>query len=257
MLRGSDTSILLIFIGVIAAREMLSTPTDYTYYGLNTEWAPNVCQTNDCKHGPNPPTPTIFNIHGLWPTYKTTENPNYCKGEHDRYDYKELSQQVQDDLIKYWNSLYKQEDQFIPNELEKHGSCWNPSLGTLTAMPSSIKPFVEAARAKSASKYDIANYYLQIGMALASLHNVYNLFTKYGIFPSTTSTFKVTYLAFALQTELGFNNFKMECSIDSHGRQLLNNISLCFDLDFNLIKCPFSQVVDCKQSEVVYYLPKK
>jgi len=241
----------------LVLREVPESNTEYTYIAFNLEWAPNVCQEHDCNIGPVPSTPTIFNIHGLWPTDETNKGPNFCKGEKIKFDYSKIDKTVQSNLIKFWNSLYNPQSSFIEHELEKHSTCWNPELGDISKMPAEIQPLVQAARDSKGDQYIIANNYLKIGMEMSQSYNLYSILGAEKIYPEPTGNYQVNYLSFALSSGLKVKNFKVECTRDEHGRQLLDNIQICFDLNFNLQECPFTQEVSCNYGETFMYVPRK
>lgn len=75
---------------------------NFDYLQLSLSWPPGSCSTSpqECKKGSN----KQFNIHGLWPTIKGTQEPSNCCHE-GRFDFRAL-QPLLADLDEHWYSYY-------------------------------------------------------------------------------------------------------------------------------------------------------
>jgi len=245
---------LSIFIAIASPR-MSNNGTEYSHYVLDVRWGPSICSVLNCEQLPVPRNPTLFTIHGLWPTYLSTRGPNFCKGIKDTYSYDDISPDLQQVLLTNWTGLDMAQDVIISHELGKHSTCWDPTSGDAELMPASVKNWVLASRREDITKYQIAENYLNLVMALAERHDIYKILKVAGIYPIQGKTYNIALIKNILEQTLGIQGFTLICKVDKYGRQLIEQVSLCFDKNFQLIDCPGQQSIKCKQSIAAFYLP--
>jgi len=241
---------LLIIASKITYNETPST--SYSLYTFATEWGSNVCEVKSCS-SPSRLT-SRFNIHGLWPNNNAQTGPQVCY--ESKIGYTDLPESLKDTLLQYWNSLYNPEDSFIDHEWTKHGTCWMASDGNIALMPEGVRPIIQQARIDSlSSDLNKAEDFLRLGVELSSIYNIYEMLANMGIYPSNSQTFFVEAIIDAISRQIGGKSFYLDCLDDEHGRQYLQEVRLCLDLNYQIIDCPVKSVENrCKNGESLYYM---
>lgn len=72
-----------------------------------------------------------FNIHGLWPSGSAQDScyyPDTCTNQ--QLDFNSIDKTTLAYMDKYWNSLYKNTEDFIEHEWTKHGTCFSGDVTT-------------------------------------------------------------------------------------------------------------------------------
>lgn len=185
--------------------------SSYNYYVFTIEWKPTMCLTTDCVSGY---LSTGFNIHGLWPSDTSGSYPSNCNGGSFF-----VSSSTEELLETCWLSDSGSPQSFWEHEWSKHGTCVQPAT---TA---------DAYFTKAVSLYN------RIGLEA--------LLANAGITPDDTKTY-------SLSTLYGvFSNKVNVACYSSDGESYLENIEICFDLDFDQMDCP-EEDSECKEGEFVF-----
>jgi len=123
-------------------------------------------QFKDETHGQNACTfegnPSIWSIHGIWPTETGSFGPNFCtKVKFVEQEIKSIEEQ----LNEYWYEINAEKDgiNFWTHEWTKHGSC-----------------------AMSSPKMDTQLKYFQMGLSLRQQYDLYTLLKDSGIYPKAS-----------------------------------------------------------------------
>jgi len=108
--------------------------------------------------------PSIWSIHGIWPSKKGTEGPGYCTKV--KFD-ESLIEPIEDELNEFWYEINAEKEgtNFWSHEWVKHGSC----AIQLPAMDTEMK-------------------YFQMGLQLRSQYDLYSILKDGGIVPQTSPT---------------------------------------------------------------------
>lgn len=95
---------------------------NFDYLQLSLSWPPGACSTSpqQCRKGSN----KQFNIHGLWPTKRGTQEPSNCCAESQNFDLRQL-RPILGELDQNWYSYYDPNSNrgFWAHEWRKHGTC--------------------------------------------------------------------------------------------------------------------------------------
>eukprot|EP01104_Vermistella_antarctica_P018061 TRINITY_DN6578_c0_g1_i2.p1 TRINITY_DN6578_c0_g1~~TRINITY_DN6578_c0_g1_i2.p1 ORF type:complete len:342 (-),score=89.06 TRINITY_DN6578_c0_g1_i2:317-1342(-) len=237
-------------------------------------WPPTVCQASPGYCAVDPP-PQFFSIHGLWPNYWNGSYPAYC-------DTRAF------DTAALGNLTYEMNDQWLAlddtnstgfwaHEWGKHGTCC-------------------LHQQRLSSFYDFFNYTVY----LHNTYNVTETLQEYHIYPSNHSSITVTLVYNTIYSKYGvYPSLRCQNRTDPYvnmniddgdggggddggggGRggdgggvgddgidffegdqqQILEEISLCFDRDLELINCPKSMapppgsyIYQCDDHKPLYY----
>ena len=186
--------------------EVTQEASCYNYFQLSLQWAPSICATRRC-HEPLP-TPDRWTIHGLWPT-SSPPYPNYCyiRNMGCRVNFTELEEQspaLFDDLSYNWPSLYnKGSEGFWKYNYCKYGTC-DPESGTA--------------------------YFKKALRETKKVNELLKDVTDRG-----PGAFK------KINTVLGVN-VRYWCRNIRGGAQILEQIGVCYDRDWNMMDCPHAKM---------------
>ncbi|CAH0555662.1 unnamed protein product [Brassicogethes aeneus] len=171
-----------------------------------------------------------WTIHGLWPSSMNGNSPSFC--HNITFDPDQI-ESLRGDMVKYWpgehiksGDVYNDSLSFWKHEWEKHGTC-ALALKTLKSEMDYFKTALD-------------------------LHEKYNLLTMLqtiGFVPSLTSKYEVTEMLDKMTKLTGKNP-----SINCVENNVLAQISICMNNQFDLIDCPETVTV-CNISKPISYAP--
>ncbi|XP_076441681.1 ribonuclease Oy-like [Babylonia areolata] len=182
---------------------------------LTRSWAPATClmlenEGRKCEV-------SNFNswvIHGLWPTKRGTEGPNYCNDTW-KFDINKV-ESLLPRMKQTWPSIAEDEkpEDTWKHEWEKHGTCG-------TSLP--------------ALKDEV--HYFNVTMNLHAHYNLSLTLKNGNIVPADDRTYKATDVLEALHQELGVYP-NIACVRDKkNGKFYLEQIEMCMTKEFQLADC--------------------
>jgi len=130
---------------------VVSKDTSWDELKFTQEWGYSECRQFKDQDGPDSQRkctfegqPSIWTIHGVWPTKEGSEGPNFCKSV--KFDVTSLTP-ILPDLNKYWYEIDATKDahNFWKHEWTKHGSC----AMELDIFDTELKYFSEALTLRS------------------------------------------------------------------------------------------------------------
>lgn len=199
---------------------------------MSLSWPGTTCTL---KHCTSLGLQNYFEIHGLWP-----DGEMNCKKVH--WEEKDLSPKNQVDIKKYWNWMYSSEMSFINHELEKHGSCWNPSEADLNLAPQSIARLISSS--DTSSSHGKLNTYLQVPITWSKENNLFQILSSRGINPSS-GTVSPQKLISAFEDHFGIKNAIFPvCISKKGGKHYFSEIRFCLDKNYQLVSCNPKTVIN-------------
>ena len=186
--------------------EAIKTPVCYNYFQISLQWAPSVCATRRC-HEPFL-EPDRWTINGLLPT-SSPPFPNTCYDRNlgCRVNFTELAEaspKLVDDMWYYWPSLYnKATPEFWKYIYCKYGTCY-PEPGT-----DYFKKAISMAKKVNELLKDVTD-------------------RGPGAFKQMNK---------ALGVNVGY-----WCRNVRGGAQIIEQIGVCYDRDWNMMDCPHAKM---------------
>lgn len=222
----------------------------YDRFLFATSWGGSTCVFHRCSHYGSP---TVFNIHGLWPS-TAKQSPQSCT-ETD-FSEQNLSPHLQKVLFRFWNSYYHDNWEFLDHEITKHGTCWDPKLGNKEEMDSSIVDLLN--QVDESDPYNVMNNYLEVVLAVDNLYNPYEDLKAAGIVPSDSEKYNIDDVVAVFNNKYGLTRGVLPvCLADKGSGELyLAELRFCLDLEYKPIDCQegvvYSHMKRCKQQELKY-----
>lgn len=203
--------------------------TDYRfdYTQLTLMWAPGTCRTSPhaCKRTES----KHFTIHGMWPTLKGTEEPDFCCFD-NTFDYDSIKPLLPA-LNEYWFSYYDVSDSrsFWEHEWLKHGTCARD---------------IPALRGESK--------YFGITLGLAQKLDVLGNLKKSNIVPDNDKPYKSSDIYNVLSKLADGKVPQIDCDFEHHQSiPILTGVNFCFDSNLEFSDCPQMKL---KCQRLVYFV---
>lgn len=165
-----------------------------------------------------PANVTTWTVHGLWPTEKTSQGPQFCNASSHTLDFDPASlNPILGQLIKFWPNLYNDTElyNFWKHEWCKHGTC----AITLDSINSELK-------------------YFQKGLELQKKFDLLRILSDAGIKPSDEATYEFTEFLNGLMKGLGARPTISCVYVKDTKTQYIAQIEFCISKDFDVIDCP-------------------
>lgn len=186
--------------------------------------------------------PSIWSIHGIWPTEVGTMGPFFCtKVEFN----KTAILPILNDLNNYWYEINEKKDgtYFWTHEWTKHGSC----AIQLEAMDSELK-------------------YFKTGLELRNEYDLYSILKDAGIIPQARRGYSVGEISKAIETSVGAKPY-IQCLVSKESGVPVDHllaVELCLDKSFKPVDCSaksklhakFKGVAPCSDDHLVQYTDK-
>jgi len=181
--------------------------------------------------------PSIWSIHGIWPTETGTSGPNFCSKV--KFD-ESLLDPIMNELNEYWYeiSAIKDPKDFWSHEWVKHGSC-----------------------AKQAEEFSTELKYFQQGLILRNKYDMYTLFKDNSIIPQVTQGYPIQVISSAVTKALG-GTPHIQClhvKEDGKAKYYLLTVEVCLNKDLQVVNCSghsrtYQQgSLDCPKDELIIY----
>jgi len=164
--------------------------------------------------------PSIWSVHGIWPTKQGSQGPNFCKKV--TFDVNALSP-IMNDLNKLWYEIDDTKDahRFWEHEWLKHGSC----AMELDIFGTELKYFGE-------------------GIALRNKLDIYSILKSGGIIPTPTQGYRLDDIHNAFQQALGSDTAVpyVQCLRTTNEEANVVEyhmlaIEICLDKDLQILDC--------------------
>lgn len=197
-----------------SVRDRCHTNYNFDYTQLTLQWAPGVCSTSPraCKREVG----SHFTIHGMWPTIRGTQEPDYCCFD-NTFDFKAL-EPIMKDLDEYWFSYFDtgSSRSFWAHEWLKHGTCAR-DIAALRGEPK----------------------YFGATLQMAKMMPILQELSKAGIAPDNSKPYQSSAIVKALDTISQGKIIQINCDYEhSQPIPLLTGVSFCFDRDLKPADCP-------------------
>lgn len=160
--------------------------------------------------------PSIWSIHGIWPTQTGTSGPNFCSKV--TFD-ESLIATIEDELSHYWYEINEDKDgtYFWSHEWIKHGSC----AKELLQMDSELK-------------------YFQTGLQLRNQYDLYSILKDGGIVPQASSDgYHLQDITAAIEKTLKVTPY-IQCYLSKEGKEHVYHllaVELCLNRSFEPVSC--------------------
>ncbi|XP_065173907.1 ribonuclease T2 [Atheta coriaria] len=211
----------VIFVLILHVCSLLdtatATDTKFDFLIFTQHWPITVCMeweenrpTNNCTL---PPKENLWTIHGIWPTKKGTEGPNYCN-KTAKFIPNAL-EPILPDLELYWMNIEANTPLYSlwKHEWVKHGTC----AAQLPVFNSEVK-------------------YFRKGLEWIQEYGMNIILSKSGIEPRQEGYF-VTDLYNSIKKILKKAAY-IVCVVDKKTKiSLISEIRLCFDKNLTLVDC--------------------
>jgi ribonuclease I len=210
--------------------------TEYDTLVVASEWAGSVCQIKKCNAG-RPANPNFFNVHGLWPNVMNdfSKTPFDCKNT--TVTINSLPMDVQTSLNYYWNPLYTPASGFLNHEWSKHGTCWNPAPTDFEKVPNDLKKVVANAQGSMSDEFNHQINYIKTTISVAQKYNVFAALASQGIVPNSKRVIQKDEFLRAMLNSLKVSKYEVICQRNPNGIQLLYEIRICLDKNYNPVDC--------------------
>lgn len=224
----------------------------YDRYLLATSWQGTTCKFHHCTHFGSP---SIFNLHGLWPS-TAGNSPEECTSID--FTEEDLDENLKRNLYNYWNSGYHGNWEFINHEITKHGSCWDPSLGDKSLIDSQIVSTINQYNPED--PHSLINTFLEVVLVVSKELNPYDVLAQKGIVPSDSETYQIDDVLDAVNSHNGTSLGVIPvCLKDKEsGDMYLGELRLCLDLNYKPRECEpgvtYSHIKKCRSSVLRYPL---
>ncbi|CAG9322326.1 unnamed protein product [Blepharisma stoltei] len=188
-------------------------PADY--YVLSLQWKPSsdCAKTDSCAPGY---LTQDFSIHGLWPNRLDGNHPFCCHPT----DHFVPSQDLEKELVKYWQSFKDDQLSFWDHEWAKHGTC---------------------------SLFKTPEDYFRGGLMLFKQVDPEGIFNKFDIQPGESHNVKEYIDA------LGDDAYPV-CRRDKQtGETILSEVRYCFDFAGKLIICQKREEYSCRNGKEIKF----
>lgn len=186
----------------------------FDYTQLTLMWPPGACRTSstECKRIES----KHFTVHGMWPTIKGTQEPDFCC--FDNTFYFDAIKPLLPALNEYWYSYYDLNDSrsFWRHEWLKHGTC---------------------ARDIPALKGE-SNYF-GTTLKMAKQLDVLSVLQKNNIVPDPSKTYRSADIVNALTKISKGRAVQIDCDYEHHQPvPILTGVNFCFDSNLEFADCP-------------------
>jgi len=206
----------LLFFFCICAGKPVTIDQSWDFLHLAQFWPATSCYVHfgkDCSGIPK--GVTGWTIHGLWPSRRGSERPQYCNSTL-KFDYDQIKG-LSPMLESRWPSYYtSQPTSLWKHEWEKHGTC-AMSLPALRGEPN----------------------YFALTMWLQQPLDLFRNLARSRIFPSATTMYKPADIYWAVRQGVGVDP-NIVCSYDNQTkRHYIEQVWICFTKEFLLQDCPY------------------
>lgn len=241
---------ILLLLASLTLAKVSQKDNSWKYMVFTQYWAAASCMEFQKEHRSCNLTDSLdkWTIHGIWPNNEDKTGPFFCD-ETWKFNEESISD-IESELDKRWPNIISDSPhtQFWKHEWEKHGTC----AASLDALNSEHK-------------------YFSKGLELNTVWNLSEILEAFGIRPSNDQGHELQDIKNAIEAvSKSFSN--IGC-VNVHGYQLLVQVEICLDKQFNAIDCveddkdryankrgklvwrPASRgVYPCSSHEPVYYV---
>jgi len=167
--------------------------------------------------------PSIWSIHGIWPTLSGSSGPNFCT----KVTFDETAiEPIESDLNLYWYEISSKKDptEFWSHEWIKHGSC-----------------------ALQLTDFKTEYKYFEGGLLLRNKFDLYSILKDGGIIPQVSAEgYKLADIKGVIKAALGVDAYLQCYELKVHGtpEYHLLAVEICLDRSLNLISCSTSRHVE-------------
>ena len=221
-------------------------------YVMRLAWSASTCHCQTCS---NQASSLGFLIRGLY------MDKTYCGSISNKeilQFYNNLDQPTKDKISEYWNPLAGNQAEFIADEYQKYGSCYDSGEShLLKSLLIGRGQDLGALKVSDAEKQ--FDDYVMKSIGIYDQYKLFEHLKKKGIEPSidlvSAARFQI-----ALDTISKRGAYYITCVNDEKtGQAYLDEIRLCLDSEFNPTTCNNSDIYlprvisNCPQ--YIYYLP--
>lgn len=195
---------------------------DWDHFVFAQQWSMSACiDANNITHDHDchiPSNVTTWTVHGLWPSLRTSQGPEFCNVSSPGVDFDPDSlAPILAQLAQFWPNLYRDSQfyGFWKHEWCKHGTC-----------------------AVSVEDVDKEVKYFGKGIDLRKTFDLSSILSNGGITPSDDKTYEYVEFMKALVDGLGAQP-KIACVYDKETKtQYIAQIEFCLSKQFEIIQCP-------------------
>lgn len=192
---------------------------------MSLSWPGTVCTLKNCSILGKT---NYFQIHGLWPNGKM--NCGQVK-----WTKQNLSEKNLEDVPLYWNWMYGTEMGFLDHELNKHGTCWDPSEADLDRAPREIAEII--SNSNVSTQKGKLNTYLQIPITWSKVHNLFSILLQKNIRPGDSPVPTLSVIK-AIENHFGVPNGVFPiCISHSNFKHYFSEIRFCLDVNYQMVPC--------------------